>query len=70
MPYVLMREEKIRHLPIVDENNVVVGIVAEHDIKNALPSCLREEPNSTIYDAPIENIMVKNPLIGHPLRFC
>ena len=65
----LMREEKIRHVPIIDEKRAVVGIITEHDIKNALPSCLREEPNSTIYDATIENIMVKNPLIGHPLDF-
>ncbi|MER1986973.1 MAG: acetoin utilization AcuB family protein [Solibacillus sp.] len=65
----LMREEKIRHVPIVDEKRAVVGIITEHDIKNALPSCLREEPNSTIYDAAIENIMVKNPLVGHPLDF-
>lgn len=65
----LMREEKIRHVPIVDEKRKVVGIITEHDIKNALPSCLREEPNSTTYDAEIENIMVKNPLVGHPLDF-
>lgn len=65
----LMREEKIRHVPIVDEQKVVVGIITEHDIKNALPSCLREEPNSTIYDAAINEIMVKNPLVGHPLDF-
>lgn len=65
----VMREKKIRHLPIVNTQNTVVGIVTEHDIKNALPSCLREEPNSTIYDAAIEDIMVKNPIIGHPLDF-
>lgn len=65
----LMREGKIRHLPIVNANNEVVGIVTEHDIKNALPSCLREEPNSIIYDAPIADIMVENPIIGHPLDF-
>lgn len=56
-------------MPIVNGNNEVVGIVTEHDIKNALPSCLREEPNSTIYDAPIDDIMVKNPIVGHPLDF-
>lgn len=63
----LMREKKIRHLPIVNDENYVIGIVTEHDIKNALPSCLREEPNSSIYDAPIENAMTKNPMVGHPL---
>lgn len=65
----LMREEKIRHVPIVSSENRVVGIITDHDLKNALPSCLREEPNSIIYDAPIEEIMVKNPIVGHPLDF-
>ena len=65
----LMREEKIRHVPIVSSDNLVVGIITDHDLKNALPSCLREEPNSIIYDAPIEQIMVKNPIVGHPLDF-
>ena len=65
----LMREKKIRHVPIVNEKKSVVGIITEHDIKNALPSFLREEPNSQIYDAPIENIMTKNPIVGHPLDF-
>lgn len=64
-----MREHKIRHLPIVNDANEVVGIVTDHDIKNALPSCLREEPNSTVYDAPVSSMMVKNPIIGHPLDF-
>lgn len=65
----LMREKHIRHLPIIGENEEVIGIVTDHDIKKALPSCLREEPISSMYDAPIEQIMVKNPLIGHPLDF-
>ena len=65
----LMREKKIRHVPIVNEKKSVVGIITEHNIKNALPSSLREEPNSKIYDAPIENIMTKNPIVGHPLDF-
>jgi len=65
----LMREKKVRHLPIVNENGEVVGIVTDHDIKNALPSCLREEPNSVTYEALIEEMMVKNPIIGHPLDF-
>jgi acetoin utilization protein AcuB len=63
----LMREKKIRHLPIVNNENLVIGIVTEHDIKNALPSCLREDPNSSIYEAPIESVMTKNPIVGHPL---
>ena len=65
----LMREKKIRHLPIVDENKQVLGIVTDHDIKTALPSCLLEEPHAAIYNSPLEEVMVKNPIIAHPLDF-
>ena len=64
-----MRDKKIRHLPIINDANEVVGIVTDHDIKNALPSSLREEPNSNVYDAVVADIMVKDPIIGHPLDF-
>ncbi|WP_274307751.1 acetoin utilization AcuB family protein [Solibacillus daqui] len=65
----LMREKNIRHVPIINKEKKIVGIITDHDIKKALPSCLREEPNSTIYDAAIEEVMTKNPLVGHPLDF-
>lgn len=65
----LMREKNIRHVPIINAEKKVVGIITDHDIKKALPSCLKEEPNSTIYDAAIEEVMTKNPLVGHPLDF-
>lgn len=65
----LMREKDIRHVPIVTKENGVVGIVTEHDIKNALPSYLQEKSNSPLKDAPIEQIMNKNPIVGHPLDF-
>ncbi|MEO4051908.1 acetoin utilization AcuB family protein [Solibacillus sp. CAU 1738] len=65
----LMREKNIRHIPIVNNTNEVVGIVTEHDIKNASSSTLLEKSNSDYFDIPIENIMVNNPIIGHPLDF-
>lgn len=65
----LMRKNKIRHLPIVDDEKKVVGIVTGHDIKNVLPYTLEEEQNSEMYHATLEKIMVKNPIIGHPLDF-
>lgn len=65
----IMREKKIRHLPIVDENDKVVGIITSHDLKNILPSTLNKSTNFTTYETPLENIMVKDPLIGHPLDF-
>ncbi|MDN4493705.1 acetoin utilization AcuB family protein [Ureibacillus aquaedulcis] len=65
----IMREKKIRHLPIVDEREKVVGIITAHDLKNILPSSVKEDSNFTTYETTLEKIMVKNPLIGHPLDF-
>lgn len=65
----LMREKNIRHIPIVNSTNEVVGIVTAHDIKNVMPSNIQENVQPSNYDIPIETIMVKNPIIGHPLDF-
>ncbi|MBG9453644.1 acetoin utilization protein AcuB [Lysinibacillus sphaericus] len=65
----LMREKKVRHLPVVDEEHHVLGVITERDIKEALPSSLRDEPNSPVFNAKVEEIMIKNPLVGHPLDF-
>lgn len=65
----LMREKKVRHLPVIDEERHVLGVITERDIKEALPSSLRDEPNSPVFNAKVEEIMVKNPLVGHPLDF-
>lgn len=65
----LMREKKVRHLPVVDDEHHVLGVITERDIKEVLPSSLQDEPNSPIFNGKVEDIMVKDPLIGHPLDF-
>ena len=56
-------------MPVVDEERHVLGVITERDIKEALPSSLQDEPNSAVFEATIEEVMVKNPLVGHPLDF-
>ena len=65
----LMREKKVRHLPVIDEERHVLGVLTERDIKEALPSSLRDEPNSPVFNAKVEEIMIKSPIVGHPLDF-
>ena len=65
----LLREKKIRHLPITTEDGHVVGVLSDRDIKDATPSNLIDNQQNDIYTTPIEAIMTKNPLIGHPLDF-
>lgn len=65
----IMRENKIRHLPIVVENNKLVGLIAQRDIKNTISSLLNKDEADKIFQTPIESIMIKDPLVGHPLDF-
>ncbi|MBU5212598.1 acetoin utilization AcuB family protein [Heyndrickxia oleronia] len=66
----IMREKKIRHIPIVDSEQHLLGLVTERDIKDATPSPLFEkkrlEKELTI---PLEQIMNPNVITGHPLDF-
>ncbi|MEC1177528.1 acetoin utilization AcuB family protein [Metasolibacillus meyeri] len=63
----LMREHDIRHIPIVNAQNEVIGIITEHDVKHAFPDGIDEHEKTTIKHTPLNDIMVKNPIIGHPL---
>lgn len=65
----LLREKKIRHLPVVNEEREVVGVVTDRDLKEATPSSLQEMTDSEILDSPIAEIMTRNPITGHPLDF-
>ena len=65
----LLLENKIRHLPITNKEGHVVGVLSDRDIKDATPSNLIDNQQHDIYATPIEEIMTKNPLIGHPLDF-
>ncbi|MGX9135590.1 acetoin utilization AcuB family protein [Rummeliibacillus sp. JY-2-4R] len=64
-----MKEKKIRHLPIVDSDNKLVGLITERDLKNALPSSLLEESYERVYEQTLDKIMITEPIVGHPLDF-
>lgn len=65
----LLREKKIRHIPIVNELGKVVGVVTDRDIKEATPSNLMAGQNHELFETSLVEIMTKNPVIGHPLDF-
>jgi acetoin utilization protein AcuB len=63
-----MFKHYIRHLPVVDENNLLIGIVTDRDIRSALPSShLADEDNLEKITFKIEDIMTKNPVSISPL---
>jgi acetoin utilization protein AcuB len=63
-----MSNHRIRHLPVVEENNLLIGIVTDRDIRSALPSQLADKENmGKISSSKIEEIMTKNPVSISPL---
>lgn len=65
----ILIENHIRHIPIVDDDKKVIGIISDRDIRDASPSILNKNNG---YDAllnPVEKIMTKNVITVHPLDF-
>uniref|UniRef100_I2Q4U3 CBS-domain-containing membrane protein n=1 Tax=Desulfovibrio sp. U5L TaxID=596152 RepID=I2Q4U3_9BACT len=62
----IMREKKIRRLPVVDRDGRLVGIVSERDLKAASPSSATTldmyEMTYLLSEMKIKGIMTKNPL--------
>lgn len=63
----LMREQKIRHIPIITTNREVIGVVTQRDLKEALPSSLEPDEREHLLDVTVERFMIKNPIMAHPL---
>ncbi len=68
-----MAKNKIRHLPVVDQDNTLIGIVTDRDIRSAMPSslfkkleCTLEEKNE-ICDLRIRDIMTPDPMSVSPM---
>jgi CBS domain-containing protein len=62
----LVMVRRIRHIPILDAQNRLVGIVTDRDIKRTLPSPLssaaREEYEALLETTAIGRVMSPNPL--------
>ncbi|MGG0644777.1 acetoin utilization AcuB family protein [Sporosarcina gallistercoris] len=66
----LMRTSHIRHLPIVSDDNQLVGIITDRDLKEIMPhGDLPAENRAAIYAKPLSECMVKKPITGHPMDF-
>lgn len=63
----LMADKKIRHLPVVDDEGKLIGIVTDRDMRDAMPSTLLKKPDyeitlDKIGTHPISDIMTRNPM--------
>ena len=67
----IMAKHTIRHLPIVDDENRLIGVVTDRDIRSALPYHLLKTPEKlTDKDKPgelkIKDIMTRDPFTISP----
>jgi len=65
----LMAKNQVRHLPIIDNNRVLIGIITDRDIRSALPYRFFEAPQSErekICALKVKEIMTKNPISISP----
>jgi acetoin utilization protein AcuB len=61
--------KKIKHLPVVDSENSLIGIITDKDIKDVCPSIFCNKKHTEIFETKITNIMQKTFEVGHPLDF-
>ncbi|CDQ18321.1 acetoin utilization AcuB family protein [Halobacillus karajensis] len=65
----LLQEHHIRHIPITNDKNKVVGIVSDRDIRDASPSIFEKETIHEELKNPIYSIMTAPVTTVHPLDF-
>ncbi|MFO7761699.1 MAG: CBS domain-containing protein, partial [Desulfobia sp.] len=63
----LLKKNNFRHLPIVDDDNRLIGMVTDRDIRSAYPSNILSPEEIKTFLAELENTPVKN--IMSSLRF-
>ncbi|CAB1079801.1 CBS domain containing membrane protein [Alkalispirochaeta odontotermitis] len=65
----LMADNKIRHLPIIDNNQQLIGVVTDRDIRSALPYRFYDAPQTErekISRLKVKDIMTKDPISISP----
>lgn len=62
----LEMSRKIRHIPVVEADGTLIGIVTDRDIKRALPSPLtsmeRADYEKVLDETPIRRVMTRTPI--------
>ncbi|WP_067727510.1 acetoin utilization AcuB family protein [Oceanobacillus damuensis] len=66
---ILLQENRLRHLPIVDQENHVIGIVSDRDVRDASPSIFLKDASSSELENEIHTIMSTPVITIHPMDF-
>jgi acetoin utilization protein AcuB len=63
----LLAKHRIRHLPVVDENMKVIGIITDRDIRTAMPSPFLQEEETKKEKERFEKLQVKDIMTRDPV---
>lgn len=65
----IMNDNKVRHLPVTNAANEIIGLVTDRDIRTAKPSIFRFEQFEDDLNKEVQTIMNTNVITGHPHDF-
>lgn len=65
----LLQKHRIRHLPVINEEKEVLGIVSDRDVRDASPSIFDTGSNHVFLENKIQSIMSTPVITVHPLDF-
>ncbi len=65
----LVKQKKIRHIPIVDDAQQLIGLLCDVDIRSATPSIYHLDEYKEDLLKPVSAIMITDVYTAHPLDF-
>lgn len=65
----LLQQQRVRHLPIIDENQQVIGIVSDRDVRDAISTFINPKNTNVGLNSEIQTIMSHPVITVHPLDF-
>lgn len=65
----LLEEHRIRHIPIVDDNKKIIGIISDRDLRDASPSIFESAIEKPQLNHKVQSIMSHPVITIHPLDF-
>ncbi|MFC3883254.1 acetoin utilization AcuB family protein [Bacillus songklensis] len=65
----LIHQFNIRHIPIVNDQLQLVGIISDRDVRDASPSIFHSSVHIEDLEKPVKEIMKSNVITAHPLDF-
>src|SRR5699024_9524119 len=65
----LAQQHEVRHVPNIDHDQQVIGIVSDRDVRDVSPSIFDENPDQSELNNEIQTIMSHPVVTIHPLDF-